>query len=155
MSISNCFFNSGAIGTFSEARSGLQSGGQFCSQIRFFFGFLGAQVGVSWQWYNALLRRADVAWKQLLNVNMDEIYVPFFDGMASGHHAVTNKSMPVGAIPLAQDCSRSHLRMGLTHVALVCNVPAMQRLLPQVLIVPPRYSRLRDLHGLIFKTCMA
>ena len=44
--------------------------------------------------------------------------VPFFYGMANGHQAVTNKSMPVGAIPLAQDCSRPHLRMGLTHIAL-------------------------------------
>ena len=138
LSISNCFFNKGTIGTFLDARSGLQNGGQFWSQIRFFFGFLGAQVGVSWQWYNALLRRADVAWKQLLNVNMDEIYVPFFDGMASGHHAVTNKSIPAGAIPLAQDCSHPHLRTGLTHVALLCNEPAMHRLPQQVLILPPR-----------------
>jgi hypothetical protein len=81
--------------------------------------------------------------------------VPFFYGMANEHQAVTDKSMPVGAIPLSQDCSRPHLRMGLTHIALFCNVPAMQRLLPQVLIVPPRHSLLRDLHGLIFKTCMA
>ena len=88
-------------------------------------------------------------------MNLDEIYVPFFFGMAKGHLAVTNKTPPVGAIPLAQDGPRSHLRMGLTHVALVCNVPAMQRLLPQVLIVPSRYSLLRDLHGLIFETCMA
>ena len=36
LSISNCFFNSGTIETFSEARSGLQSGGQFCSEIKFF-----------------------------------------------------------------------------------------------------------------------
>ena len=145
MSISNCFFNRITIGTFSEARSGLQSGGQFCSQIRFFFGFLGAQVGVSWQWYNALLRRADDAGKQLLLVNLDETYVPFFFGLAKGALAVTNKSLPDGALPLAQDCSRSQLRMGLTHVALVCNVPAIQRLLPQVLIVPTKYLLKRDL----------
>ena len=83
MSISNCFFNRITIGTFSEAFSGLQSGGQLCSQILFFFGFLGAKVGVSWQWYNALLRRADVAGKQLLLVNLDETYVPLFYGMAN------------------------------------------------------------------------
>ena len=74
----------------------------------------------------------------MLNVNMDEIYVPFFDGMVSGHHAVTNKSIPAGAIPLAQDCSHPHLRTGLTHVALLCNEPAMHRLPQQVLILPPR-----------------
>ena len=71
------------MGIFSEARSGLQSGGQFCSQILSFFGFLGGQVGVSWQWYNALLRRADDAGKQLLLVNLDETYVPLFYGMAN------------------------------------------------------------------------
>ena len=75
--------------------------------------------------------------KQFLSVNMDEIYVSFFSGMAHGHQAAANKSMPAGAIPLAQDCSHPHLRMGLAHIALICNVPAMQRLLPQVLIVPP------------------
>ena len=97
------------------------------------------KVGVSWQMYNALLRRADVAGKQRLQVNLDETYVPFFFGMAKGALAVTNKTLPAGALPLAQDCSRTQLRMGLTHVALACNVPAMQRLLPQVLTVPSRY----------------
>ena len=82
-------------------------------------------------------------------MNLDETYVPFFFGMAKGALAVTNKTLPTGAIPLAQDCSRNQFRMGLTHVALACNVPAMQRLLPQVLIVPTRYLLKRDMPAVL------
>ena len=96
-----------------------------------------------------MLRRADVAGKKLLLVNLDETYVPFFFGMAKGAMAVTNKTLPPGALPLAQDCSRTELRMGLTHVALVCNVPSLQRLLPQVLIVPTRYLLKRDMPAVL------
>jgi hypothetical protein len=48
-------------------------------------------------------------------------------------------------MPLTQDASRNQQRMGLTHVGIICNIPAVQRLLPQVLIVPSRYLLLRDL----------
>ena len=50
----------------------------------FFWKIIGLQVGVSWQWYNAILRRADAAGKELLVIILDETYVPFFFGMSKG-----------------------------------------------------------------------
>ena len=119
------------------------------SIFNFFLKKSGLQVGVSWQWYNAILRRADAAGKELLVINLDETYVPFFFGLSKGCLAITNKTLPTGAVPLSQDCSRTHQRMGLTHVALLCNVPAVQRLLPQILIVPTRYLLQRDMPAVL------
>ena len=109
--------------------------------------FSDVEVGVSWQWYNSILSKADAAGKELLLINLDETYVPFYYGNAKGNMAVTNKTLPKGAMPLTQEASRNQLRMGLTHVGIICNIPAVQRLLPQVLIVPSRYLLLRDLRA--------
>ena len=81
----------------------------------------------------------------MLVINLDETFVPFYYGNVTGNLAIANKSLPKGAMPLTQEASRNQQRMGLTHVGIICNIPAVQRLLPQVLIVPSRYLLLRDL----------
>ena len=48
-------------------------------------------------------------------------------------------------MPLTQEASRQKQRMGLTHVGIICNIPEIQRLLPQVLIVPSGQLLVRDL----------
>ena len=90
-------------------------------------------------------KKVDVAGKELLLINLDETYVPFYYGNAKGNMVVNNNALPKGAMPLTQAASRNQLRMGLTHVGIICNIPAVQKLLPQVLIVPSRYLLVRDL----------
>ena len=72
--------------------------------------------------------------KQLVTINLDETYVGYYQGLFKGNLAVTKKSWPITQKPLSQPASRSQLRTGLTHVGLLCDVPCVQRLLPQVLI---------------------
>ena len=72
--------------------------------------------------------------KQLVTINLDETYVAYYQGLYKGNLGVSKKSWPITEKPLSQPASRSQLRTGLTHVGLLCDVPCVQRLLPQVLI---------------------
>lgn len=78
-------------------------------------------------------------------INIDETYVPYFHGNVKGNLAITGKTLPKGSMPLTQEASRQKQRMGLTHVGIICNIPEIQRLLPQVLIVPSGQLLVRDL----------
>ena len=90
-------------------------------------------MAITWQWANHLQATVQPG-KQLLFINLDETYVQYYQGLFKGNMAVTKKQWPVTQRPLSQRASRNQLRMGLTHVGLICDEPLVQPLLPQVLI---------------------
>ena len=92
-----------------------------------------SKVAVTWQWANYLQATVQPG-KQLLFINLDETYVAYYQGLFTGNMAVSKKQWPVTQRPLSQRASRGQLRMGLTHVGLICDEPLVQPLLPQVLI---------------------
>ena len=105
------------------------------------------KAGVSWQWFNAIKAENIAQNKGTICINLDETYVGYYHGNVKGNLAVTNRRLPDGILPLTQAASRKHLRMGLTHVGIVCDSRAAQKLLPQVLIVPSKHLTLRDLRA--------
>ena len=92
-----------------------------------------SKVAVTWQWANHLQATVPPG-RRLLFMNLDETYVQYYQGLFKGNLAVTKKQWPVTQRPLSQPASRNQLRMGLTHVGLICDEPLVQPLLPQVLI---------------------
>ena len=102
------------------------------------------QVEACWQWHNHLVRTCPVG-KTTLTINVDETYVNFFQGLYKGNLAVSTQDLPSTAPPLSQHATRSQLRMGLTHVGVICDVPVVQPLLPQILIAPKNVLTKRDL----------
>ena len=104
------------------------------------------QVEACWQWHNHLVRTCPVG-KTTLTINVDETYVNFFQGLYKGNLAVSTQDLPSTAPPLSQHASRSQLRMGLTHVGVICDEPVVQPLLPQILIAPTNVLTKRDLAG--------
>jgi hypothetical protein len=102
----------------------------------------------TWKWYNFIKNEAPTG-KTTVCINLDETYVNFYQGQHKGNVAVQTHDLPVDEPPLHQRASRQQLRLGLTHVGLVCDVPLLQPLLPQVLIVPDRALLKRDLAAAI------
>ena len=78
-------------------------------------------------------------------INLDETYVGYFHGNVKSNLAITNERLPDGVMPLTQATPKGTLRMGSTHMGIVCDCRAAQQLLPQVLIVPSKHPTLRDL----------
>jgi hypothetical protein len=66
--------------------------------------FSDVEVCVSWQWCNPILSKADAAGKELLLINLDESYVPFYYGNAKGNLAVTNETLPKGCEAFDTGC---------------------------------------------------
>jgi hypothetical protein len=112
----------------------------FCSP----FGFATEQVEACWQWHNYFVNTCPVG-KTTLTINIDETYVNFFQGIYKGNLAVGTRDLPPDAQPLTQHATRSQLRSGLTHVGVICDVPVVQPLLPQILIAPKNVLTVRDL----------
>lgn len=98
----------------------------------------------SWQWYNGIAAKCPVG-RTVLAINIDETYISFHQGLKRGCIGVEKYMLPDGARPPAQRASRHELRMGLTHVGIICDTPEIQPLLPQVLIIPDNVLLKRDL----------
>ena len=93
------------------------------------------QVRAAWRWANFLTEEAKRDGKVPLLVNLDETSVPF--------GAANTKGNMILAMPRRQtepterptmNISRKTTRAHFTHVAVICDDPTMQPLLPQVLI---------------------
>ena len=81
-----------------------------------------------WQWHNHLCS-AVPSGKRVLLVNLDEAAICAFQGDVKGNVLVARKAMAA-----AQRVSHGERRRFLTHVALLCDDPTVQKLLPQFLI---------------------
>ena len=93
------------------------------------------QVRAAWRWANFLTEEAKRDGKVPLLINLDETSVPF--------SAANTKGNMILAMPRRQtepterptmNITRKTTRAHFTHVAVICDDPAMQPLLPQVLI---------------------
>ena len=118
--------------------------GHIFSKKTFFFSKNVYQACATWQWYNSAASKCPPG-RSILNINLDETYVSYHQGLRRGIVAVEKHILPTGERPLTQRASRHELRMGLTHVGIICDDVEVQRLLPQVLIVPDNVLRKRDL----------
>ena len=81
-----------------------------------------------WQWHNHLCS-AVPSGKRVLLVNLDETAICAFQGDVKGNVLVARKTMAA-----AQRVSHGERRRFLTHVALLCDDPTVQKLLPRFLI---------------------
>lgn len=88
-----------------------------------------AKSRAAWQWYNHL-EVSVPAGKSILRINLDETSICAFQGGVAGNIFSTKRrlSEPIESAPLGKR------RRCLTHVALICDKPELQPLMPQILI---------------------
>ena len=108
----------------------MAAGGSF-SRTAFQIFFL-LQAAAAWQWFNHLASRAP-AGKSILRINIDETSVCLFQGTGKGTVFYSKKRQGPDAEP-TQPASRNKRRTCLTHVAIICDNPRLQPLLPQYII---------------------
>ena len=85
-----------------------------------------------WQWFNFAASQVPPL-KEPLRINLDETSVCLYQGDAKGTVMCSRKRQRGGGGPV-QRVGRHKRRTCLTHIALICDRPAVQVLLPQVLI---------------------
>jgi hypothetical protein len=89
---------------------------------------------ITWQWSQHLHRQARRLGKVPLLLNLDETSVPVVFTHGKGNIMVHRGPAAWRTFP-NQRCPRSTMRMFFTHVGIICNDPAIQPLLPQVIFV--------------------
>lgn len=85
----------------------------------------------SWQWYNYMAAQIP-AGRTPLRINLDETAICLYQGARMG-----NIFAPSGS-PAVQNVSLGRRRTYMTHVAIICDAPHIQPLLPQILICNER-----------------
>ena len=86
-----------------------------------------SQALASWQWYNDCCSQA-ASDRELLRLNLDETSICLFQGSNKGNIFVARGARALQQVPIWKR------RCRLTHVAIVCDQPCIQPLLPQVVI---------------------
>lgn len=109
-------------------------------------GIFRAQAVAAWQWYNCLSSKIPVG-KAVLRINMDETSVCLWQGQSKGTVLFRKRRDPPGAEPV-QRADRRKRRTCLTYVSFICDRPALQPLLPQVIIGNFGTFLARDFPGL-------
>ena len=95
------------------------------------------QAAALWQWSNFLRAQLGPARAAPLHVNLDETHVRVRSAPLRGHGVdVKQRVRPLA--PPVQAATRAETRAGFTRVALICDDPALQPVLPQVLLVSER-----------------
>ena len=87
-----------------------------------------------WQWFHFLLDQVPPG-RPVLRLNLDETSVKFWYEPRLGLRRLSSPKPRVG---FARQASRSQLRRAFTHVAIICDDPTLQPLLPQILLVNER-----------------
>ena len=100
--------------------------------VCFLLHFRCCQAIAAWQWFNHLASRAP-AGKTILRINIDKTSVCLFQGTGRGTVFYCRKRQSPNAEP-TQQASRKSRRTCLTHVAVICDNPKLQPLLPQYII---------------------
>jgi hypothetical protein len=100
-----------------------------------------------WQWSRYLCLQATADGKRPLLLNLDETAVPVVFTGQKGTVMVENGAQAWRSLP-RQQATKAELRMYFTHVAIICNEPHIQPLLPQVIFVGASVITLADLHRL-------
>ena len=87
-----------------------------------------------WKWANYVHAEAARVGRKALLVNLDETSIPV---MAAPRGVVVRYDAEGERLSeVRQQCSRADQRANFTHVAMICNDEALQKVLTQVLIVP-------------------
>ena len=84
-----------------------------------------------WQWFRFLLSQVPKD-KKVLLLNLDETSIRFWYEPRRGLRTRARHETP--GLRSARQASRSAQRKALTHVAIICNDPSLQPLLPQVIL---------------------
>ena len=79
-------------------------------------------------------REAAIRGKRPLLINVDETSIPVIFTNVKGNFMMHN-GYRAGRVPPRQSASKLATRTFFTHVGLICNDPAVQPLLPQVIFV--------------------
>ena len=85
-----------------------------------------------WQWWNCAAASMP-AGRAPLRINLDETSIALFQGHSKGNVFFRKRKRAPDTEPL-QKASLATKRTCFTHVGLICDEPALQPLLPQVLI---------------------
>lgn len=96
--------------------------------------YLFKQANAMWQWSQYLHKRAHEKGRRPLLINLDETSVPVTFSSVKGTVIVKDSLGKRLARPV-QKMVASDKRTYFTHVAMICNDPVVQKLLPQVLFV--------------------
>ena len=97
------------------------------------------QVTAFFQWCNYLTDQVTAIGKEPLYVNLDETPIPVCFTHVRGN---VIRTVRLGAA--RQPATRSDTRLYFTLVALICTEPALQPLLPQVILVSDKALRAQD-----------
>ena len=92
------------------------------------------QAFAVWRWSNYLHDQCACRGKQPLLINLDETSVPVVFAHVKGNFMVHN-GRRAWRPPPRQASGKNEQRTFFTHVGLICNDPAIQPLLPQVIFV--------------------
>ena len=92
------------------------------------------EAAVSWAWMNHLIAAASALGKRPLLINLDETSVPLSFVHSKGNVMLLDavKGWKRNAY---QGRKRQELRSFFTHIGLICDDPAIQPLLPQVMLM--------------------
>lgn len=85
------------------------------------------KTAAAWQWFNHLNSNVP-AGKRVLRLNWDETAICLFPDSRGGNLFIAKEEQP--ALKVKHNAKRAYL----THVAVVCDDPVIQKLLPQVII---------------------
>ena len=96
-----------------------------------------------WQWFRFLVQNVPEGKKMIL-LNLDETSIKFWYQPREGLQ-VRAKRKSSGSLGPARQASRGQLRKAITHVAVICDDPALQPLLPQIILVNERTMSVRGL----------
>ena len=105
-----------------------------------------AEASAVWQWYRSLVRVLPGT-KRILHLNMDETSVAAFHGDSVGNIASWKKRGPE-AEPIVW-ADRKKRRTAYTHCAFICDDPAIQPLLPQLILANEHTLRVTELRSLL------
>lgn len=99
----------------------------------------------AWQWFNYYSSQVPVG-KRMLRINLDETSLCLFQGDRKGTVFISKKR-PRDGEPV-QNVPRRKRRCCLTHIALICDVPELQPLLPQLVVGNEATFLVRDMAAL-------
>ena len=102
------------------------------------------QASAAWQWWNFYDSNRPSG-KELLRINLDETSICMFQGGVRGTVFASKKRRRVS---LRQRASRCQRRTYITHVAVICDRPDVQKFLPQFIIGNAATFRVKDFPSL-------
>ena len=104
------------------------------------------QARVAWQWFNYYESKISTG-KRMIRMNLDETPICMYMGGSNGCVARKLDTQARRTEP-RETVERRMKRTYMTHVALLCDEPRLQPVLPQVLVGNPTVFRQRDMIAL-------